>query len=294
MRDGCTLLRSDLPKEEGDKVRHVQFVHVSFSGSRELHKFKYYEYKVKLKLGKNPVVIDPALVVVEPKDFSVEQHQKNSAMLFTRLDPPCQTLYNDIMAWKFQDDDFPHLFEAIERSIRDKSGWCYQRLQQKSSRFGQSDTRATYLRIAIGKNQGRSPGVPYVLEIWPPGHYSPIHAHANTYGIIRVLYGDINVRFYSTLSLKRKVPFLEQTIFENQSTWLSPGLNQIHKLENKSSNKTCITIQAYEYQREEISHYEYFNYINNNGLSIDKFDPISDMEFGEFKKQMLTEWNSRV
>ncbi|CAF3697790.1 unnamed protein product [Adineta steineri] len=202
---------------------------------------------------------------------------------------PCQSLYNDIVGWKFQDDAFPHLYEAIEHSVRNESGWCYKKLKEKPSKFGASDDRATYLRITVGSNMGTSPGVPYVLEIWPPGHYSPIHAHANTYGIIRVLYGEMNVTLYRTLSLKNTKPIHDTIIYENQVTWLSPGLNQVHKLKNQSPNKSCITIQAYEYVSDEVSHYEYFDYIDNSGQSIHKFDPVSDLDYSEFKNIMITE-----
>lgn len=34
-------------------------------------------------------------------------------------------------------------------------------------------------------------GIPFVLEIWPAGHNSPIHNHGNAYGIVRMLHGDI-------------------------------------------------------------------------------------------------------
>ncbi|CAF0854776.1 unnamed protein product [Adineta steineri] len=206
---------------------------------------------------------------------------------------PCQSLYNDIIGWKFQDDAFPHLYEAIEHSVRNESGWCYKKLKEKSSKFGASDDRATYLRTTVGSNVGTSPGVPYVLEIWPPGHYSPIHAHANTYGIIRVLYGEMNVTLYRTLSLKNTKPIHDTIIYENQVTWLSPGLNQVHKLKNQSPHKSCITIQAYEYVSDEVSHYEYFDYIDNSGQSIHKFDPVSDLDYSEFKNIMITEWNNR-
>ena len=33
---------------------------------------------------------------------------------------------------------------------------------------------------------GESPGIPYVLEIWPIGSRSPIHNHAAVYGVIKV------------------------------------------------------------------------------------------------------------
>jgi len=186
------------------------------------------------------------------------------------------------------------IVKAIERSIHNESGWCHKKLNAKSSRFGASNSKATYLRITVGMNRGTSPDVAYVLEIWPSGHYSPIHAHANTYGIIKVLHGEINVKLYRALNVERKRPFQEVTLYKDQVTWLTPGLNQIHKLENKSPNKTCITIQAYEYISDEVSHYEYFDYITNSGHTIDKFDPVSDIDYSEFKEKMITEWNNGI
>ncbi|CAF3532632.1 unnamed protein product [Rotaria sp. Silwood1] len=294
VRHRCTLLQSSLSEVERNTVRQIQFAHVSFNGSRLLADYNWYEYKVKLKIGQYPVVLDPPLLVVEPDKAGLDVFLNNSAILLTRLEEPCRLLYYDTFGWKFQDDTFPYLFEAIERSIRHESGWCYKKLKEKSTRFGKSNPRATYLRVTVGMNRGTSPGVPYVLEIWPPGHYSPIHSHADTYGIIRVLYGEINVKLYRTLNVKRKKPFHEMTLYKDQVTWLSPGLNQIHKLENQSPNQTCITIQAYEYRNIEVHHYEYFDYINNDGFSINKFEPVSDMDYVEFRKIMITEWNNEL
>lgn len=45
---------------------------------------------------------------------------------------------------------------------------------------------ATYLRITLGQSLGNSPGQPYVVEIWPPGHYSSIHDHGDACAVIKV------------------------------------------------------------------------------------------------------------
>ncbi|CAF0978257.1 unnamed protein product [Adineta steineri] len=291
VRDRSTLLKSGVSLEEKNSVGQIQYVHVSFNGSRILSELTRYEDKVKFKIGQYPVVLDPPLLVANTTNLDHYLH--NSFILLSRLKEPCQSLYLDIIGWKFQDDAFPHLYEAIEYSIRNESGWCYKTLRKKASTFGVSDIHATYLRITIGSNMGTSPGVPYVLEIWPPGHFSPIHSHASTYGIIRVLHGEINVKIYRTLSLKKMKHIHEATFYENQVTWLSPGLNQVHKLENKSPNKSCITIQAYEYISDEVNHYEFFDYIDNNGSSIKNFKPVPDLDYTEFKNIMITEWNNR-
>lgn len=30
-----------------------------------------------------------------------------------------------------------------------------------------------------------------MLEIWPPGHSSPVHSHGNVFGVTRMLYGTL-------------------------------------------------------------------------------------------------------
>lgn len=42
-------------------------------------------------------------------------------------------------------------------------------------------------------------GSPVVLEIWPAQHYSPIHSHGGTTGIIHCLTGQIDVMAYGAL-----------------------------------------------------------------------------------------------
>ncbi|CAF1634685.1 unnamed protein product, partial [Didymodactylos carnosus] len=83
--------------------------------------------------------------------------------------------------------------------------------------------------------------------------------------------------------------FVTQLFEKDDVTWLSPGLNQIHKVANPTSS-LCITIQAYHYGHDDQDHYEYFDYITNNGKNISHFDPKSDMDYVQFKKLIKKEW----
>jgi len=85
------------------------------------------------------------------------------------------------------------------------------------------------LRIALGENNGNSPGIPYVLEIWPAGHFSPIHSHANAEAIIKVLHGG-----YSSAPLSLPLKPLQWSNLLGV-VWISPNLNQIHQLMNQGS-----------------------------------------------------------
>lgn len=207
-----------------------------------------------------------------------------------------QKLYDCIGGVKFilDTDDFPDFSKAIEYSIINPNGWCYKKLQDKSREFNpdKPNLLETYLRITLGENNGESPGIPYVMEIWPIGHYSPIHNHAGAEAVIRVLHGSINVSLFPFLcgSKDGVNNFANVNFSKDDVTWISPTLNQTHQLKNlDTSTETYITIQCYMYNQEDLTHYDYFDYIDDNG-NIQQYEPDSDMDFKEFKKQMKLEW----
>jgi hypothetical protein len=89
------------------------------------------------------------------------------------------------------------------------------------------------------------------------------------------------------------MPFGEKDFSTGEITWISPTLNQIHQLKNLDTNKkTCITIQCYMYEKGDTTHYDYFDYLDDNG-NIQQYEPDSDMDFVEFKKLMKQEWDNR-
>ena len=203
-----------------------------------------------------------------------------------------QKLYDCIAGKRFilNDDDFPEFSKAIERSIKTPYLWCNRKLKKKATEFGKSNPDETYLRITLGQNNGESPGVPYVMEIWPPGHYSPIHNHAGANAIIRVLHGGINVTLFPFLCEEKDgvKPFAEANFTKDDITWIAPNLNQIHQLRNIQT-ETCITIQCYMYDKANTSHYDYFDYLDEDGVK-EQYEPDSDMDFLEFKKLIKQEW----
>ena len=174
--------------------------------------------------------------------------------------------------------------------------WCYKKLKEKSTEFNKDkpNYNETYLRITLGQNNGESPGIPYVLEIWPVQHFSPIHNHGTANAIIKVLHGSINVKLFPYLSGNTEAvkPFAVKNFHKNDITWISPTLNQVHQLTNIGNKHTCITIQCYMYEQENTTHYDYFDYVDDNG-EIKQYEPDSDMDFVEFKKLMKEEWNNR-
>ncbi|MDQ8707921.1 hypothetical protein RCO28_36465 [Streptomyces sp. LHD-70] len=72
-------------------------------------------------------------------------------------------------------------------------------------------------------------GSPVVLEIWPAQHYSPIHSHGRTTGIVFCLAGQLDVMVYDGLSWDApKLGLL--TLTAGQCAWLSKDTYAVHKV----------------------------------------------------------------
>jgi len=262
----------------------------------------------QLRLLKDPITGSIPLKIVDKDVISLNDLASQKYMIIENLSLVSQKLYNSISGKNFilNDKDFPNFSKAIEYSIATEGCWCNKRLKEKAGDFNPSNPNIleTYLRITMGKNNGESPGIPYVIEIWPQGHYSPIHAHGNCEAIIRVLHGSINVSLYPFLCLDKNnpnaqiepyakiEPFAMEDFSKGDVTWITPTLNQVHQLKNIRQDKACVTVQCYMYDDSDLTHYDYFDYIDEKGDK-KKFEPDSDMDFISFKQKMKEEWDSR-
>ena len=294
--------RDDLRKDHKKFLESLVIIHIN-------------ESIIPIRLLRDPITKSIPMLVRD--NLSMIDIASLRYMPKANLSLTSQKLYDCIAGDNFEldTDDFPDFSKAIENSIINPNGWCYKKLLAKANEFNKdkpnlnetSDffltekkdditldkkpsvflSNETYLRITLGQNNGESPGIPYVMEIWPSGHYSPIHNHGGSEAIIRVLHGSINVSLYPFLC-NEEIKFSEANFSKGDITWISPTLNQTHKLRNIDNN-VCITIQCYMYDNDDIIHYDYFDYldIDNNILH---YEPDSDMEFIDFKNSMKQEW----
>ena len=253
-----------------------------------------------IRMIRDPVTVKIPAIVRPTETLSMDDVASGMYLPKANLPLPAQQLYDCISGSQFTLDteDFPDFVQAIENSIKNLSGWCYQTLQAKSHEFSKDkpNLNETYLRITLGQNNGESPGIPYVMEIWPVGHYSPIHNHSEAHAIIRVLNGEITVSQFPFLCATQDgiKPFSITNFHKNQITWISPTLNQTHQLHNLPENaSTCITIQCYLYDQKDNEHYDYFDYVDSDG-NIQQYEPDSDMDFVDFKELMKKEWENRL
>ena len=89
-----------------------------------------------------------------------------------------------------------------------------------------------YLRITIAPSARQSPGIPYVLEFWPPGSKSQVHNPGSVCAILKVVFGTIqngtfnkmpstvyDTRTAETLRLKEMFQF---DCHQGDVLWMSP------------------------------------------------------------------------
>ena len=250
-----------------------------------------------LRLLRDPITSSVPLLIKDAKDLTMTDVAEGKVLPSSNLSSSSQRLYNCVSGDKFtlNTPDFPDFIKAIEYSIATPGLWCNKTLKSKVGEFGKSaDPAETYLRITLGKNNGESPGIPYVLEIWPVGHYSPIHNHGGSSAIIRVLNGSVNVKLFPFLCDDKSgvEPFAKTDLKVGDITWISPTLNQVHQLKNEDTKDTCMTIQCYMYEVENDTHYDYFDYVDTDG-SKKQFEPDSDADFLLFKGIIQHEWATR-
>jgi hypothetical protein len=246
-----------------------------------------------LRLLRDPITLPIPMLIKASDTLTMNDVAEGKILPSASLTLVNKKLYECVSGKNFvlDDKDFPDFSKAIENSILTPGFWCNTRLKEKSTEFSKDKPNLleTYLRITMGQNNGESPGSPYVLEIWPNGHYSPVHSHAGANAIIRVLHGNIHVRLFPYLSPKVQ-SFGSATFKKDDITWVNTTLNQTHQLINpKSNNKTCITIQCYMYDEADNGHYDYFDYIDADGVK-QQYEPDSDMDFIKFKALMKEEW----
>ena len=252
-----------------------------------------------LKLLRDPITDYVPMRVKNTDELTMSDIASGKFLPKANLSSIAQKLYDCITGKKFllNDAEFPHFSDAIKQSIENPNGWCYKKLLEKAREFSKEPRPLeTYLRITLGQNNGESPGIPYVMEIWPVGHFSPIHSHSVANAVIRVLHGTIQVELYPFLCDEKEsvLSFAIANFTKDEVTWISPTLNQIHRLTNIATNtEPCITIQCYMYNEDDDAHYDYFDYVGDNGKK-QQYTPDSDMDFITFKQLMKTEWASYV
>jgi hypothetical protein len=194
------------------------------------------QQELKLRIAADRV--DPALVITQATSFDeyvrqlmipttvMELARKASAINFSSWETEAirsslaHGLLKKILDRKFKKDkSHPPYIRVACTGKGDYDDMAKKHMEQK---YG------LVMTAEKDKHEGDY-GSPVILEIWPAKHYSPIHSHGETTGIIYCLTGQIDVMVYDSLSwTAKKVGLL--TLTAGQCAWLTAERFAVHKV----------------------------------------------------------------
>ncbi|KAJ3075879.1 HIV Tat-specific factor 1 [Podochytrium sp. JEL0797] len=132
-----------------------------------------------------------------------------------------------------------------------------------------------YVRVPLAYSSGNAPGQRVVLEIWPAGNQSSVHCHGWAIAVIKVLHGTVTTEIFDPLFQANMTPVATETCVQGDVTWLTPFLNQTHRLKNTTSD-VAITIQCYHHAPDFAPPLDVFHY-DSIGV-MNEFVPVADFD----------------
>ncbi|XP_022105949.1 uncharacterized protein LOC110987493 [Acanthaster planci] len=247
-----------------------------------------------VEFDKEPFICNLPPMVLDSSKVNLFTLDKGDYTFSASLPSACKELYSNVVGCDLNytevEGEKVLLSDAIRYSLA--NGVLKEKIESKVGELG-DDPNETYLRVTLGHSLGKSPGIPYVLEIWPAGHYSPIHNHGNANAVIKVLFGSITIDIFNKQSpTSSHDPLLTFEASAGNVTWLDRNWYQTHKLRNPS-NDYCATIQCYKYDAGDTAHWPYFDYVSEHE-TIDEFYPNSDFDFCEMREKVMTEYKHYI
>jgi hypothetical protein len=235
-----------------------------------------------------PLIDDFPYLVRDSANATMFDVASKYYLLSANLPIACQQLYAVIASPKLNLEE-DNLADAIGYSLKTRGKYLYEMLPTEGR---DNADMSGYLRISIGR--GSSPGIPYVLELWPPGSMSQVHNHGNCYGLIKVVHGSMNICVYNKTwpdseGYSKGDEILKFNAGKGEVTWLSPNWYQTHKLENVT-DEYCATIQCYKYGNDDDIMWPYFDYWSKTNSNIQEFKPQTNDDFTIMRKNVLEEY----
>jgi len=285
-RKDVTLL---LYRDPRDIEKHLE-------KSSEGQKAGYIHVEPLVEVRKEPLVVNPSPFVIPSQKTTLNLIDKNQYIFSSELPPACKRLYDTIINCELDME-----FEAGVADVRLSDAVRYS-MTTEGCLLNKVLKTKEYLRITVGPSAKESPGIPYVLEFWPPGSRSPVHNHGSVCAIIKIVYGTIqNGTFnkmpssvYDKDSSKACIPeeLIKFDAYKGDVMWMSPEWFQTHQLRNVS-NDFCASINCYRYDEDDKIQWNLFDYVNDENGQMGNFFPNTDFSFGEMRDLVIKEWNNR-
>ncbi len=249
--------------------------------------------------------LSPSLVIIQATSF--DEYARQLMVPSTVMDLARKASEIRLSTWEV---------EGIRAQLEPAGGGLLRRILKE--KIEADDSHPPYIRVActgkgdyddLAEEYGYTAtrhhgdaGSPVVLEIWPAQHYSPIHSHGDTTGIIHCLTGQIDVMAYGALRWDaEKLGLL--TLTPGQCAWLAGDQFGVHKvycpmdggsravdldnLLNETSDYAA-TFHVYVNENEAVPHMyvpakpdrrEVFSFINEKTHELEGFTTYSDLSW---------------
>lgn len=181
--------------------------------------------------------------------------------------------------------------DAINYSLDNEKCTLGDILKRKGS-FS-NNTKSSYLRVPFQGETKNSVGQDVVLEIWPKGHFSPVHNHGDSLAIIKILQGTISSEWYNPIvnnSHEKPQRIKTSDVNKGDITWMLPHIYQTHKLINNRNDTAAITVQAYAYPEDATELLDHFYYVLPGDPILHEFYPNADIMFEDLLPIVMAEF----
>ena len=255
------------------------------------------EVEKKVSFYNFPLVSNMSYKVKDSSEATLYDLDDNEYTFSASLPTTCMELYSNVknadLNWTPGPERYK-LSDAIRYSLNTPGCILHDKVEEKRAKaqFGKGAKNEVYLRVTLGFKRGTSPGIPYVLEIWPESCGSPIHNHGNTYAVIHVLHGGLDISIFNKDLWRTQKPLKMFKVEKGCVTWISPNWYQTHRLWNNTDDY-CATIQCYQYGQDNDVSWPYFDYLSTTE-EIDEFLPDSDFRFSEMREIVMEEYTKHM
>lgn len=224
-------------------------------------------------------------------DFALTRSVHARGLHGPSLDRPCRDLYEEVKDFNLREEGFPDFIAQIEASLRHEKGWCYRTLRAKLSKLSNCRLDALSIRINLNRINNRTLEHSCIMEIWPPGHRSPVREFSDTCGFIRILHGKLLMRYFASLALNTAAELRFEQLFEaDQVAWMIPNLNQTHQMTHPdTTGSCCIILQAYHAEGNMNAPQAHVNFSTDSSDEISRLYCTFDIDFAAFKEKMCEE-----
>ncbi|KAG9237284.1 cysteine dioxygenase [Amylocarpus encephaloides] len=128
--------------------------------------------------------------------------------------------------------------EKLQAMIED-----YISVEWEWSKYAFSDHSRGYTRNLVDKGNGKSN---LLVLVWSPGKGSPVHDHADSHCIMKLLKGNlVETRYNFPKNVASPPVVIKETVFsEDEVTYMADELG-LHKISNPHASEAAVSLHLY-------------------------------------------------